>query len=242
MSKEAVRRRINEGIGDFLLENVHRSVFGVKNLNTAKEHLKNGGSVLFYFNHFAKLDPILYGGIINDYLTPLEDVAGVASRRQLDPKRGLFHKGQAALIKDWEDSYGLKAITVVQEKDKPDYPDADEYNSAAVRTAIRFLRQPGHVLAISPEGTRSKTNELLPAEEGFEALLRLGGKKVIALPAAGEHSTIRPYNTKTKVSIGEPFTYDQIKKQSDETGIDVTTLAMRRIASLLPEGNRGYFR
>ena len=241
MNKESLRLKASETIGDFLLENVHRNVYGVKNLNIGKEHLENGGSVLFYFNHFAKLDAIIFGKIINDYLTSFENAAAIASFRHMDPDRGFFNKAQKALIEDWHKIYGINAIPVIQEKDKIDYPNADEFNSNAARRAAKFLRHPGHVLALSPEGTRSKINELLPAEEGFEILFKLGGKKVLALPAAGQHSTIRPYNTKTKVSIGEPFSYEEIKAESEQTGKSITELAMRRMANLLPEQNRGYY-
>lgn len=240
MGKESLRLKTSECVGDFLLENVHRSVYGVKNLNTAKTHLEEG-SVLFYFNHFAKLDAILFGKIINDYLVPYNQAAAIASFRHMDPEKGLFNKMQGNLIEDWHKIYGITTIPVIQEKDKKDYSNANEFNGKAARKAAKFLRQTGHVLALSPEGTRSKINELLPAEEGFEVLFKLGGKNVLALPAAGLHSTIRPYNTKTKVSIGEPFSYEEIQKESRETGESVTDCAMRRLAKLLPEQNRGFY-
>jgi 1-acyl-sn-glycerol-3-phosphate acyltransferase len=242
MNKESLKHEISGFMGDFLLENVHRSVYGVKNLNTAKNHVENGGSILFYFNHFSKLDPILYGGIINDYVTPLANTASVLSFRHMDPERGLLSKLQATLFSEWEKKYGITAISVIQKKDMQGYLNANEFNSRAAREAAKFLRKPGHVLGIAPEGTRSKINELLQAEEGFETLFKLGGKNVLALPAAGVHSTIRPYNTQTKVSIGAPFSYEEISRESKEKVISVTDLAMQKIASLLPEQNRGYYR
>ncbi|HYM64987.1 MAG TPA: hypothetical protein VES68_00660 [Candidatus Sulfotelmatobacter sp.] len=237
----------NETIGNFLLDNVHRSLYGTENLEEAKRHLKEG-SILFYFNHFAKLDPILYGQIIRDYLNPsqdekkpLEHVAGITSLRHIDPEKGFLSAVQAELIEGWSETFGINAIPVIQTKDKKDYPQADSFNRNAVIEAARFLRQQGNVLAISPEGTRSTLNELLEAEEGFEVLFKLGGKKVLALPAAGVHGTIRPYNTKTKVSVGKPFSFEEIQRESQDKGESITELAMQRLAALLPEQNRGYY-
>jgi len=241
MSKETLRLQASEAIGNFLLENIHKSLYGTKNLEAARKHLQEG-SILFYFPHFAKLDPILYGKIIRDYLTSLDKVAGITSLRHIDPNRGKFNAIQGQLIEDWHDAFGINIIPVIQAKDKKDYPDADSFNRYAVKTAAKFLREPGHVLALSPEGTRSTIDELLSAEEGFEVLLRLGGRNVLALPVAGVHSTIRPYNTKTKVSVGKPFSYEEIRRESQETGKSITELAMRRIADLLPEQNRGFYR
>lgn len=240
MNKESLKVKTSEGLGNFLLENVHRDLNGTRNLEKARIHLENG-SILFYFNHFAKLDPILYGGIIRDYLTPLEKVAGITSLRHIDPNRGKFNALQGQLIEGWQKAFGLRAIPVIQAKDKKDYPDADSFNRSAVKTAVRFLRDPGHVLSLSPEGTRSTINELLEAEEGFETIFKLGGPNVLALPVAGVHSTIRPYNTKTKVYVGKPFSYKEVQKESKDLGESVTELAMRRLAILLPEQNRGYY-
>lgn len=240
MGKESLRLKTSEHVGNFLLENIHRNVYGVENLNLAKKHLEEG-SVLFYFNHFAKLDGILFGKIINDYLAPFDQTAAIASFRHMDPEKGLFNKMQGNLIEDWHKIYGITAIPVIQAKDKKDYPNINGFNSRAARKAAKFLRETGHVLALSPEGTRSKINELLPAEEGFEVLFKLGGKNVLALPAAGIHSAIRPYNTKTKVIIGKPFSFEEIQKESQETGESVTDCAMKRLASLLPEENRGFY-
>jgi len=241
MNKESLRLKVSENVGNFLLENVHRSVYGVNNLKAARDYLDNG-SILFYFNHFSKLDAILYGKIIRDYLTSFQNTAAVGSFRHMDPSRGLFNKIQSQLIEDWHENFGINTISVIQEKDKKDYPNAEEFNSKATRKVAKFLREQGHVLAFSPEGTRSKVNELLPAEEGFEVIFRLGGKKVLALPVAGIHSTIRPYNTQTKVFVGNPFSYDEIKKASEQSGKSVTELAMRRISALLPQQNRGFYR
>ena len=232
---------LSETTGSFLLENIHTCVYGIDNLKLAREHLSKV-SVLFYFNHFAKLDTILYGKIIREYITCLDNTAAITSFRHIDPEKGAFNRIQGQLIQDWHELFGINIIPVIQEKDKKEYPNADEFNRSAVKNAIRFLRQSGRVLAISPEGTRSKIGELLKAEEGLEVLFRLGGENVLALPVAGVHSTIRPYNTKTKVSVGKPFSYEEIQRESQETGKSITELAMRRLANLLPEQNRGFYK
>ena len=242
MNKESLKMALSETTGNFLLENIHTSVHGTGNLKIAREHLSKG-SVLLYFNHFAKLDTILYGKIIREYITCLDNTAAITSFRHIDPKKGAFNRIQGQLIQDWHELFGINIIPVIQEKDKKEYPNADEFNRSAVKNAIRFLRQSGRVLAISPEGTRSKIGELLKAEEGLEVLFRLGGENVLAMPLAAEHSSVIPLATKTRVIAGKPFSYEEIEKehkQNPETTI--TELMMKRLAVLLPPKNRGFYR
>jgi 1-acyl-sn-glycerol-3-phosphate acyltransferase len=242
MDKEKLKSRVSEQTANFLLENIHYELFGVDNLRLAREHLQNGGSIIFYFNHFSKLDPALYAKIIINYLTPLDHCVALVSTRHLDSKRGLVNQVQATLFEEWGKLFGANIIPVIQEKDKKDYKQAEEFNRNAIKRAIKILHQGGNLLAVAPEGTRSKTNRLLPAEEGLELIFRLGGKNVLALPVAAVHGTIRPYNTKTKVRVGKPFSFKEVQsEQSDKPEESITNLMMERLAILLPDANRGYY-
>ena len=215
MNKERLQMTASEAIGNYLLENVHRIVYGKENLEIARKHLENGGSILIYFNHFAKLDAILYGRVINEYLTSFDNVAAVTAFKHIDPKRGLFNRAQKALIEDWEEIYGITAIPIIQTHDKDHYDNADTFNRNSFARIKNFLRTPGHVVAFAPEGTRSSIDELLPAEPGFQVLLRAGGHNVLALPFAGIHKTILP-GRRTTVIVGKPISLEVLKtKQND---------------------------
>jgi len=241
MNKEQLRITASETIGDYLLENVHGVVYGKKNLEIAQKHLRNGGSILVYFNHFAKLDGILYGKIINGYLTPFDNVAAVTAFKHVDPKRGILNKGQKALIEDWEKIYGLTSIPIIQAKDKDHYDNANTSNRNSLTRIKNFLREPGHVVAFAPEGTRSSNDELLPAEPGFQLLLKAGGDNVLALPFAGIHKTILPGRC-TTVIVGKPVSLKELKaKQIASPNLSITDIAMYDLAALLPMQNRGHY-
>ncbi len=231
----------SEATGNYLLENIHRVVYGQKNLEIARNHLQNGGSILVYFNHFSKLDAVLYAKIMREYLAPLNRVTAMTAMKHLDSQRGIFNRIQSALIHDWEDIYGLRVLPIVQTYDRSSYPNANEINRKSLRKVVRMLRQPGNIIAVAPEGTRSDKNKLLPAEEGFETLLRLGGENVLALGLAGVHKTILP-GRKTIVTAVKPVSLRELKaEQKANPGITITDLAMQRIARELPPPNRGYY-
>ncbi len=260
MNAERLRMTASEAIGDYLLESVHRVVYGKRNLQAARTHLENGGSLVVETDHIAKLDTILWARVLQDYLTPLNNVSGIASRRHFDPSRGLEGLIQSRLGPDWEKIYGITLLQVVQEKDHSDYQGWAEFNSKAALKAARTLRKPGKVVLITPEGTRSKTDKLLRAEEGIDTLLKLGGENVLCLPLAAIHKTILP-GRRTTIIAGELFSYqdllddqtkyreyyepiwrsiglDDPKKMPD---ITLSDCAMARLAASLPIENQGVY-
>jgi cytidylate kinase len=120
----------------------------------------------------------------------------------------------------------------------------------AFRVAMRILES-GNILAVFPEGTRSKDGVLQPAKDGAAVLALRSGAPVLPV-AVGDsdlmwpkHSRLpRPGRTVT-VRYGRPF------RLADElslapAGMDrraakeaATALIMSRIAELLPERQRG---
>lgn len=260
MNVEALRLKASEAVGDYLLENVHRVVYGKKNLKAARTHLANGGSLMVEADHIAKLDAILFARVLQEYLTPLDHVSAIVSRRHFDPKRGPISFVQSRLGPDWEEIYGATLLQAVQEKDRNDYQDWAEFNGRMALKAAKKLRKPGNVVFITPEGTRSNTDKLLRAEEGLDTLLRLGGKNVLALPLAAIHKTILP-GRRTTVIAGELFSYQDLlddqaryleyyepiwksmglndpKKMPTITASDC---AMARLAEYLPVENQGVY-
>lgn len=235
------QRALGKLSAEALLRSVRAEIANSENFEIAREHLKTG-SILVYFNHFAKLDVILYGKVLHDNLAPFDQLTAIAARKHFDPKRGRLSQAQKYLIDGWQEAYGVGLIQVVQPKDKDSYEDSDEFNRKSVLRARELLKTPGKAVGIAPEGTRSKSNELLQAENGLELFLRVGNN-VLALPLATEHSSIVPLATKSRVIVGKPFTYDEIKKEHEENPkVSITDLMMKRIATLLPEKNRGYYK
>lgn len=232
-----------------------REVIHIQNFERARKHLKTG-SVLLYFNHVDTLDLLPLGKTIEEYLTSLDRVSAMFAMKYLDPNRGKGSKIKSYLIHSWEESFGLTALPIVQtkkEKKSEDeaereletefYEHAKEINRDSLNRAREILDEPGNVLCIAIEGTRSTTGALLQAERGFELLLRRNQETALAQPIAVVHTRIKPIITRTRILIPESFTYQEIKaEQEANPGITIPDLAMQRIARELPPQNRGYYR
>lgn len=230
-------RLIGKTTGEAFLRSVRVELINPDNLKVAKEHLKNG-SLIVYFNHFARFDTVVYGKIIRENLTSLDNVASWVAMKYLDCSRNRII---STLLQSWEKAYGVTLLPIVQTNDKESYPNPNKTNMNSLNQAIAYLALPGHVLAVAPEGTRSDTGQLLKAEPGFGTLIKRG-VNVHALPLAGIHSRVQPLVTKTTVIVGKPFSYGEIKAEQEQNpDQSISDLAMRRIAALLPEENRGYY-
>ena len=119
----------------------------------------------------------------------------------------------------------------------------------AFRLAQRIVDE-GHVLFVFPEGTRSPDGALQEARDGVALLAQRTGASIVPigvdgayrvwpkgqrLPHPGGHITVR---------VGRPFRVaDELPPGTDRKSAKglATTLIMRRIAALLPLGQRGIY-
>lgn len=116
----------------------------------------------------------------------------------------------------------------------------------AMRMCIEALDQ-GKMVAISPEGTRSKDGQLLPGKPGIVPLAIQSGAPLLPVGFYGhEHfwanlKSLR--KTEFHVSVGKPF---RLIPDADVRSRDVrqaiTDEIMYKIAELLPEKYRGHYR
>lgn len=221
------------------------------NFEKARKHLEKG-SILLYTNHFHTLDTTAIAHVIDQQLlltssqpsiSPFDHITAIAARRHLDPERSKSAKIKSNVIERLQGLKGFHVIKVVQSYDMDSYEGSQGFNMQALRQARSLLRTPGQVVAIAPEGTRSKEGGLLKAEEGIETLFRLGGENTLALPVALHPYHIRPPFTKTFVEVGAPFSYQELtSEQAQRSSLDLSDLMMIRLAQLLPERNRGAYR
>lgn len=228
--------------GELFLGLERVEVINQQNFEPVRRHLKTG-SVIAYFDHFARLDSVIYGKVVRDHLASLNNVASWVAIKYIDKKRNPFI---ANLLQWWQEEYGFKLFPIVQPEENDEkrdkYQNPNRLNMKSFLQALDFLNQPGNVLLVAPEGTRSRTKQLLKAKPGFERLIEKSADSLI-LPIAGVHSWAIPIASKTLVNVGEPFTYQQILAEQDRNpGVGITDLAMKRLAALLPEQNRGYYR
>jgi 1-acyl-sn-glycerol-3-phosphate acyltransferase len=125
----------------------------------------------------------------------------------------------------------------------------DRYNAdfGAVRKTLRRLQQ-GGVLAVTPEGTRSRSGNLLPGKPGGIYMAIKAGVPILPVAVTGTED----YEVKArwkrlkrldiKVVVGTPFTLPPLKGRDRDTLLqEYTDEIMCQIAALLPDERRGVY-
>lgn len=116
----------------------------------------------------------------------------------------------------------------------------------AMRQCIEALEQ-GKMLAISPEGTRSRDGNLLPGKPGIVPLAAQSGAPILPVGFFGHENfwtnlkNLR--KTEFHVSVGNPFRlHPDADIRSRDVRQEITDEIMFKIAELLPERMRGHYR
>lgn len=120
-------------------------------------------------------------------------------------------------------------------------------DTRTLRIILRRLQQ-GEILVIAPEGTRSKTEALLPAHPGAAYLAAKTGAPVYPVAVTGTEDRLVIANLKrlrrshVTVRVGEPFTLPPLEAKNRSRQLqDASDEIMCRIAALLPEKYRGVY-
>lgn len=229
--------------GEFLLNQASIEVVDPdNNLEIVRNRLQTGSAIVL-FNHF-KGDFFLWARFIKENITSLDNTTALVAMKYMDPKRSPASKALNFMFPQWEKSHGVKVLPIVQSYDRHSYTDPNAINTTSMKKALRTLREAGKVIAISPEGTRSKDGGLSEAEEGIELLLKLS--KSIAIPLAAEHSndsSSKLVKSSTIIHVGKPFFADEIESdQLLNPDAKKKDLIMMRLAKLLPQANRGFYK
>ena len=125
----------------------------------------------------------------------------------------------------------------------------DRYNSDihAIRETLRRLQQ-GQVFTITPEGTRSKSGNLIEAKPGGTYLAWKAGVPVVPVALTGTEDAIvverlkHFKRLKVKIVAVQPFILPPVKgKDRDAAMLQYTDEVMCRIAALLPSERRGVY-
>ena len=114
--------------------------------------------------------------------------------------------------------------------------------------AAKGVLDRGDVLAIFPEGTRSKSGQLQAAKEGATVLAVRSGTPIAPIAVIGTHRFWRkgsifprPFR-RMAVKVGDPFTLTMPPgADRKESMRAATTELMRHIAELLPPDQRGVY-
>ena len=88
----------------------------------------------------------------------------------------------------------------------------------AVRTSLNLLKE-GHVLALFPQGTRSKDNSRTPMLSGVSMIALRSGATVIPAYIGGPY---RPFR-KTQLSFGKPVCFEGLGRRVDSDTLKAAT-------------------
>jgi 1-acyl-sn-glycerol-3-phosphate acyltransferase len=127
------------------------------------------------------------------------------------------------------------------------YVDRFNADMAATREVLKRLRA-GGVLVIAPEGTRSRSGQLLEGRQGASYLAAKAGAPILPVGATGTDDKYLVANLKrlrrtpVTVRIGKPFYLPPLPNQEREVTLQAyTDEIMCHIAALLPEKHRGVY-
>lgn len=182
------------------------------------ENIPESGVTLFIMNHLHWLDPIIGVAVI-------ERPAVMFTAEKWE------HRPLIGDIIRWSQ----RAIFV----------NRGEPDRRALNEALATLRR-GDVLAIAPEGTRSKTGALIEARDGAAYLVTRTGATIVPMAAYGQEQAESCWKRLRRphiiVTVGEPFRFEDTpnKIRSRELG-PYTEEMMLRVASMLPPAYRGVY-
>ena len=137
-----------------------------------KEHLPERGKAIVSPNHFSMMDPIIIGAFL-------------PRKVNFMAKEELFSNKLFALI--------LNKLGVFPVK-------RGGADIGAIRTALRIFNN-GDIFCIFPEGTRSKTGEILKAKPGAAMIAIRARSPIIPIAIIGDYKLF----SKVKIIIDKPI-------------------------------------
>ncbi len=116
-----------------------------------------------------------------------------------------------------------------------------EADRQAIRTADELLKKK-KVLAIFPEGTRSKTRTMAKGHAGLGMIALRSGVPVLPVAVWGSEHVLKKFRAQVTICYGEPVIFKpKGPKVTREEIESATEEVMRRIATMLPVRYRGVY-
>lgn len=185
------------------------------------------GPFIFIGNHLSNSDGLIVNKVLKEKYDPYF-IAGV----KLDDK-SLTNIGTRL----------IKTINIV-----PNSADRESINKI-----VREVKA-GQNIVMFPEGTRSRTAEMIEGKKGVLLIARLTKAKIVPFGLVGSEK-LMPINdndmgaesfqhAKVEVNFGKPITIPTKEKEETKQEYDlrVLTYLMKSIANLIPENYRGVYR
>ncbi|MBN1563630.1 MAG: 1-acyl-sn-glycerol-3-phosphate acyltransferase [Anaerolineae bacterium] len=110
----------------------------------------------------------------------------------------------------------------------------------ALRDMIRVLEAGDTVMAMAPEGTRSKTGGLIKGTGGVAYVATRANVPIVPMAGWGQEKILKHPRPKVTVRIGKPFRLPEGRARGDELEA-YTERIMCALAALMPEQYHGYY-
>ena len=116
-----------------------------------------------------------------------------------------------------------------------------EADRQLLRASDDLLKR-GKILVIFPEGHRSKTRQMIPANAGVGMIALRAGVPVIPVAVCGSEYALKTFRPRVSITYGEPLTVQPKGAKITKDDITSTTeTIMKRIAAMLPPSYRGAY-
>ncbi len=129
-------------------------------------------------------------------------------------------------------------------------------NSADRESLSKIVKEvkSGQNIVIFPEGTRSRTGEMIEAKKGVLLIARLTKAKIVPFGMTGTQNLMpindsdmgseKFHHAKVNIKFGTPLTLSKKEKDEDKHKYEEKCLyyVMKKIANLLPESYRGFYK
>lgn len=165
------------------------------------ENIPENGGVVLCSNHINWLDPILIGICV---------------------KRKIYFMAKAELFSNKFFAFIMKSINAFPVK-------RGTADISAIKKSFNIIKN-GEILGIFPEGTRSKTGKLLPAEPGASVIALKTNAPVIPVRVQGSYLI----GGNLRLTIGKPISFEEYrgKRLSSQQINNISQQIMKEISKL----------